>query len=109
MVEERFGKLILFSDSQDWTNEEILAAYRGQSHIEDAFRQMKDPQFVGWSPMFRWTDPMIRVHAFYCVIALALTSLLWREVCPRTPADHFWPLCPVRLADPDHRIRLRHR
>ena len=81
MVEQRFGKLILFSDNQDWTNEEILAAYRGQFHIEDAFKQMKDPHFVGWSPMFHWTDSMIRVHAFYCVIALTLSSLLWREVC----------------------------
>lgn len=80
MVEERYGKLILFSDSDDWSNEQILAAYRGQGAIEDAFKQMKDPHFVGWSPMFHWTDPMIRVHAFYCVLALTLTSLLWREV-----------------------------
>jgi hypothetical protein len=31
--------------------------------------------------MFHWTDSKIRVHAFYCVLALTLTSLLWREVC----------------------------
>jgi hypothetical protein len=27
---------------------------------------MKNPHFLGWSPMFHWTDSKIRVHAFYC-------------------------------------------
>jgi hypothetical protein len=36
---------------------------------------MKNPHFLGWSPMFHWTDSKIRVHAFYCVSALTLTSL----------------------------------
>jgi transposase len=49
-------------------------------HIEDAFKQMKNPCFSGWSPMFHWTDSKIRVHAFYCVLALLLTSLLHREL-----------------------------
>ncbi|MEW6524971.1 MAG: hypothetical protein AB1445_15805 [Bacillota bacterium] len=48
--------------------------------MEAAFRRLKDPYFVSWSPMFHWTDQKIRVHAFYCVLALALTSLLQREV-----------------------------
>jgi len=29
--------------------------------------------------MFHWTDQKIRVHAFYCVLALLLTSLLQRK------------------------------
>ncbi|MEW6048342.1 MAG: hypothetical protein AB1609_18010 [Bacillota bacterium] len=41
---------------------------------------MKDPQFVSWRPMFHWTDSKIRVHAFYCVLAPMLASLLLREV-----------------------------
>ncbi|MEW6523067.1 MAG: hypothetical protein AB1445_05765 [Bacillota bacterium] len=48
--------------------------------MEAPFRRLKDPYFVSWSPMFHWTDQKIRVHAFYCVLALALTSLLQREV-----------------------------
>jgi transposase len=55
-------------------------AYRSQYHIEDAFKQMKYPHFLGWSPMFHWTDSKIQVHAFYCVLALLLTSLLQREL-----------------------------
>ena len=75
-----FGKSILFTDQSEWSNEDIIHAYRGQSQIEAAFRCMKDPHFVSWSPMFHWTDQKIRVHAFYCVLALTLTSLLHREV-----------------------------
>ena len=99
MAEERFGKLILFSDNDTWSNEEIIAAYHGQFHIEDAFRQMKDPHFVSWRPMFHWTDPMIRVHAFYCVIALSLTSLLWREVCHRFAAEELQHEAPGSIQD----------
>jgi len=57
-----------------------VSAYRSQYHIEDAFKQMKDPHFLGWSPMFQWTDSKIQVHAFCCVLALLLTSLLQREL-----------------------------
>ena len=76
----QFGKTILFTDNADWSEEEIVLAYRSQYHIEDAFKQMKNPHFLGWSPMFHWTDSKIQVHAFYCVLALLLTSLLQREL-----------------------------
>jgi transposase len=76
----QLGKTILFSDNADWPEEDIVLAYRSQYHIEDAFKQMKNPHFLGWSPMFHWTDSKIQVHAFYCVLALLLTSLLQREL-----------------------------
>jgi transposase len=75
-----FGKNILFTDNDDWTNEEIVAAYRGQYRIENAFKQMKHPAFVSWKPRFHWTDQKIRVHALYCVLALMVASLLQREL-----------------------------
>lgn len=74
------GKTILFTDNADWPDEEIVLAYRSQYHIEDAFKQMKNPHFLHWSPMHHWTDSKIRVHAFYCVLALTLGSVLQREV-----------------------------
>lgn len=74
------GKTILFTDQDNWTDEEIIAGYRGQYQIEKAFKQMKDPYFVCWYPQFHWTDQKIRVHAFYCVLALTLSSLLNREL-----------------------------
>lgn len=76
----QFGKTILFTDNADWIDEDIVLAYRSQYHIENAFKQMKNPHFLHWSPMFHWTDSKIRVHAFYCVLALTLSSVLQREV-----------------------------
>jgi transposase len=80
-IQERFlGKTILFTDNHHWTDEQIVAAYRSQYHIEDAFRQMKNTKFLGLRPIYHWTDQKIRVHAFYCVLALRLCCLLQRNL-----------------------------
>lgn len=75
---EVLGKRVLFTDQHSWTTEEIILAYRGQHHVERAFRDMKHPVFLTWRPQFHWTDQKIRVHAFYCVSALLFGSLLHR-------------------------------
>ena len=75
------GKRILFTDRDDLTDEEIIFGYRGQHHVEKAFKDMKDPYFIRFSPARHWTDQMLRVHAFYCVLALTLISVLHRRVC----------------------------
>ena len=77
--QQQLGKRILFTDHHGWTNDQIVLGYRSQSHIEDAFADMKDPHFLSWEPMFHWTDSKIRIHAFYCVLALTLASLLQRQ------------------------------
>lgn len=76
---EQFGKRILFTDHDDWTHAQTIAGYRSQSEAEGDFRQMKDPHVVGFSPMWHWTDQKIRVHAFYCVLALAVARLMRRQ------------------------------
>jgi hypothetical protein len=40
---------------------------------------MKDRSVVSFSPMFHWTDQKIRVHVFYCVLALMVARLMARE------------------------------
>jgi transposase len=74
------GKRILFTDRSDLSDEQIITGYRGQHHIERAFREMKDPYCIRFSPPHHWTDAMLRVHAFSCVLALTLVSLLHRRV-----------------------------
>ncbi|HUG85248.1 MAG TPA: IS1634 family transposase [Euzebya sp.] len=76
---ELFGKRILFSDKDRVARATIVADYRSQSQVEGDFRQMKDPKVVSFSPMYHWTDHKIRVHVFYCVLALAVTRLLVRQ------------------------------
>lgn len=77
------GKNILFTDQESWSDEEIVRAYRGQHHIEEAFKRMKNPHFVSWQPLHHWTNQKIRVHAFYCVLALLLSSLLRRTLAQK--------------------------
>lgn len=78
-IKEHFlGKNVLFTDNHDWPNDRIITTYRSQYHIEDDFRQMKDTTFLGVRPIFHWTDQKIKVHAFYCVLALRLCCLLNR-------------------------------
>ncbi len=79
---ELFGKRILFSDKDAAPVSVIVADYRSQEAVEADFRQMKDPKVVSFSPMFHFTDHKIRVHAFYCVLALMVARLMVRE------ADH---------------------
>jgi transposase len=74
-----FGKRILFTNRDDWSTAEVVAGYRSQSEVEAGFRQMKDPQVVSFGPMRHWTDQKIRVHVFYCVLALSIAHLMRRE------------------------------
>jgi transposase len=79
LEDELFGKRILFSDKDRARRAVIVADYRSQSEVEGDFRQLKDPHVVSFSPMFHWTDHKIRVHTFYCVLALTVARLMVRE------------------------------
>ena len=74
-----FGKRILFTNRENWTTAEVVAAYRSQNEVESGFRQMKDPHVVSFGPMHHWTDQKIRVHVFYCVLALTIAHLMRRQ------------------------------
>lgn len=74
------GKTILFTDRDEWTDEQIVRGYRSQSHVESTFRAMKDPRCLTFRPVFHWTDQKLRVHALYCVVALMILSLLRRKL-----------------------------
>lgn len=76
----RLGKTILFTDRADWTDAEVVRGYRNQHHVEAAFRDLKDVKRLSLRPQRHWTDQKIRVHVFYCVLALLLCSLLRREL-----------------------------
>ena len=76
---EEFGKRILVTDRSDWSDEEILLAYRGQSNVEDAFRQLKDDEHMAVRPQYHWTDQKIHVHTFCCLLALLLGRVIELE------------------------------
>jgi transposase len=76
---EVFGKRLVVTNREAWSTEDILLAYRGQSHAEAVFRQLKDDEHLALRPQYHWTDHKIHVHAFICVLALLLARIVEYE------------------------------
>jgi transposase len=74
------GKTLLLSNRSEWSDAQIIEAYRSQFLIEDVFKESKDRHTGSWWPMHHWTDSKIRVHGLYCTIAQLLRALLLRRV-----------------------------
>ena len=76
---QRLGRTVLLTNRMDWTAEQVVAAYSGQQQIERVFRGLKDGEWLGWGPMYHWTDSKIRVHAFYCMLGISLLQYVHRQ------------------------------
>jgi transposase len=85
LMAQRLGRTVLISNRFDWTAEQLITAYSGQQHIEQVFRGLKDGDWLGWGPMYHWTDQKIRVHAFYCMLGISLLQYVRRQ------AELAWP------------------
>ena len=81
LLRHYFGLRVLITDRSEWTTAQIVEAYRGQSRVEAAFRDLKDPGMLSTRPQFHWTDQKLHVHAFMCVTAYLLVRLLWWRAC----------------------------
>ncbi len=82
-----FGLRVLITDRAEWTTAQIIEAYRGQSKVESAFRDLKDPRMLSTRPQFHWTDQKLHVHAFICVMAYLLITLLHRRAQQKAAFD----------------------
>ena len=78
-IEEKLGFRMIITNRHKWTSQEIISAYYGQSKIEHAFRNLKNPYHLSLKPQYHWTDQKIKVHYFICVIGYLLSSIIWRE------------------------------
>ena len=76
LANELYGKRFLITDRNEWSEEQILLAYRGQSEVEEALRQLKDDEHMAVRPQYHWTDQKICVHTFCCLLALLLGRLV---------------------------------
>jgi transposase len=63
----------------DWTAEPVAMGYSGQQEVERVFRGLKDGDWLGWGPMYPWTDRKIRIHAFYCMLGISLLQHLHKQ------------------------------
>jgi transposase len=85
LLTHRLGRTMLVTSHLDWTAEQVVAAYSGQERIEQVFRGFKDGDWLGWGPMYHWTDSKILVHAFYCMVGISLLQYMYKQ------AQTAWP------------------
>lgn len=76
---EILGRKINATNRHDWTNEEIILAYRGQSKVEYTFRNVKNPYHCAIRPQFHWTDQKIQVHVFTCLVGYLLSAIAYTK------------------------------
>ncbi len=83
-ISKSFGKNILFTDDLSLKAAEIIKLYSDKYIVEEQIKNLKDRHVISFTPAWCWTDKMIRVHAFTCVMAL----LFLRFLCKRAGDKH---------------------
>ena len=75
-----FGKNILFTDNLILSTGDLVKLYRDKNIVEEQIKNLKDTHVISFTPMWCWTDHMIRVHAFTCIMALLFLRLLMKKI-----------------------------
>jgi transposase len=86
LTHERLGRTLLLAVKTHGDAKDIIDTYRSLTRIEDAFKNMKNVDFLRWQPAYHWTDQKLHVHGFYCVLALFLATLA-RKVAVQAGLD----------------------
>ncbi|HET6175819.1 MAG TPA: IS1634 family transposase [Candidatus Sulfotelmatobacter sp.] len=79
LLNQRLGRTVLLTNRMDWSAEQVVAGYGGQQCIERVFRGLKHGEWLGWDPMYHWTDRKIRIHAFYCMLGISLLQYVHQQ------------------------------
>ncbi|HAI21553.1 MAG TPA: hypothetical protein DCM14_06655 [Clostridiales bacterium UBA8153] len=79
VTEVLFGKRMVVTCRDEWSTADIVAAYWGQSRVEQACKQFKNPYHHAVRPQYHWTDQKVKVHTFICIIALLLSQVLVKK------------------------------
>lgn len=77
LFDDKFGKLLFYSNREKWKAENIISVKRGQYHIEHIYRHLKNPYHHGTYPQYRCIDQ--RIHTLVCIMGLLLSQLLWQK------------------------------
>jgi transposase len=85
LLEDKLGFRIIMTNRHHWSTKDIIETYYGQSKVENAFKNLKNPYHLATRPQFHWTDQKLIVHNFYCVLGYLLSSIVWREAKRKSP------------------------
>ncbi len=75
LTSTRLGRTLLVTNRQSLLPYEVISIYRNLVNVEEAFKHMKNRDYLRWQPQFHWTDQKIKVHTLCCVLALLLATL----------------------------------
>jgi transposase len=72
---------------ENLTTDQVVAAYKGLSQVEWAFRTLKTTQ-LQLRPIYHWKDERIRAHVFLCMLAYYVEWHMRRALSPLLFQDH---------------------
>jgi len=75
LTQRRLGRTLLLAVRTPGDAHDLIGAYRSLTQIEEAFKNMKNVDFLRWQPAYHWTNQKLKVHGLYCVLALLLATL----------------------------------
>ena len=78
------GCYCIITSEQEWSEREVIEAYRGLARIEESFRVLKGTMEA--RPAYVWTDAHIRAHFLVCYVALTMMRLMQADVGKATGA-----------------------
>jgi transposase len=72
------GMMLLYSDADDLSTEDIVRGYRTLTQVEDAFNEIKN--FIKVRPIRHYKDYRVKAHVAICVIAYLIESLIGQSI-----------------------------
>lgn len=72
------GYYCIVTSEQEWSEREVIEAYRGLARIEESFRVLKGTMEA--RPVYVWTTPHIEAHFLICYVALTMMRLMQLDV-----------------------------
>ena len=72
------GYYCIITSEQEWSEREVIEAYRGLARIEESFRVLKGTMEA--RPVYVWTKPHIEAHFLVCYVALVIMRLMQLDV-----------------------------
>lgn len=77
------GYYLIVTSRTEWTDDEVIGAYRGLWQIEESFKITKSD--IEARPVYVWTPAHIEAHFLTCYVALVILRLL-QKGCPSRPS-----------------------
>ena len=91
LLHHRLGRTFLLTNRLDWTTEELVDSFSAQEMVDDVFRGLHEGNPIAWKGSTGWTEMDLRIHTFYCMLAVSLAQFMYK------PVREIWPEVSLEL------------